>query len=66
VRTPGGAFEPIEPPWQAIKQWNPADDDGVVAGGSNPDWAAPPSNESPWKPREVPLDEDRILVLDVH
>ena len=23
------------------------------------------SNESSWKPKEVPLDEDRILVLDV-
>jgi hypothetical protein len=57
-------FEPIEPPWHAIKQWIPADDDEVVAGGSDPGWAAHHSNESPWKPKEVLLDEDRILVLD--
>ena len=59
-------FEPIEPPWQAIKQWFPADDDDLVAVAWVGDlgWDAHHSNESRWKPREVPLDEGRILVLD--
>jgi hypothetical protein len=54
-------FEPIEPPWQAIKQWIPADSDEISFHWQDTHH----SNESPWKPREVPLDEDRILVLDV-
>jgi hypothetical protein len=56
----------IESPWQAIKQWIPADDDDLVpvARGNDPDWSAHHSNESPWKPKEVPLDDDRILVLE--
>jgi hypothetical protein len=59
-------FEPIEPPWQAIKQWIPADDDDhvAVAGVGDPGWDAHHRNESPWKPKEVPLGDDRILVLD--
>ena len=53
-------FEPIEPPWQAIRQWIPADDDEPVF-----EWFdAHQSNESTWKPKEVPLDDGRILVLD--
>ncbi len=42
-------FEPIEPPWQAIKQWISADDDEivVVAEGGDPGWYAQHSNESP-------------------
>jgi hypothetical protein len=28
-------------------------------------WNTHHSNKSPWKPKEVPLDRDRILVLDV-
>ena len=54
-------FEPIEPPWQAIKQWIPADDDEPSFHWQDTHH----SNESQWKPREVPLDDDRILVLDV-
>jgi hypothetical protein len=53
-------FDPIEPPWQAIKQWIPADDDEISFHWQDTHH----SNESCWKPREVPLDEDRILVLD--
>jgi hypothetical protein len=53
-------FEPIEPPWQAIKQWIPADDDEISFRWKD----ALQSNESRWKPKEVPLDDDRILVLD--
>ena len=54
-------FEPIEPPWQAIKQWIPTDDDEPSFHWQDTHH----SNESQWKPREVPLDDDRILVLDV-
>lgn len=53
-------FEPIEPPWQTIKQWIPADDDAISFRWKD----AHQSNESRWKPKEVPLDDDRILVLD--
>ena len=53
-------FEAIEPPWQAIKAWIPADDDEPGL-----QWLdTQHSNESPWRPREVPLGDDRILVLD--
>ncbi len=47
-------------PWQAIRQWIPADDDEPVF-----EWFdAHQSNESTWKPAEVPLYDGRILVLD--
>jgi hypothetical protein len=55
-----GAFEPIELPWQAIKQWIPADDDEASFHWQG----ANHSNESSWRPKEVPLGDDRILVLD--
>ena len=42
-------FEPIEPPWQAIKQWIPADEIVVLAVGSDTGWYAQHSNESPPK-----------------
>lgn len=61
-------MEPIEPPWQAIKEWipdnepeldwfnrplNPADPD--------PDWFG----QTPaWKPEEIHLDDGSILVLE--
>ncbi len=53
-------FEPIEPPWQAIKQWISADDDEPSFHWQD----AHHSNESSWKPREIPLDDGRILILD--
>jgi|GEM_PF-2694844 len=43
-------FELIEPPWQAIKQWIPADDDDL----SFHLWDTRHSNESPWKPNSPP------------
>jgi hypothetical protein len=48
-------------------EWISADDDDPVAVArvGDPGWTAHHSNESPWKPIEVPLDEERILVLDV-
>ena len=43
---------------------DPADEIVFLAEVSDPGWYAKHSNESPWKPREVPLGDDRILVLD--
>jgi hypothetical protein len=40
--------------------WIPADDDEPSFHWQD----AHHSIESPWKPREVPLDDDRILALD--
>ncbi len=53
-------FEPIEPPWQAIKQWIPADADEPAFRWQD----THQSNECAWKPKEVPLGDDRVLVLD--
>lgn len=50
----------IEPPRQAIKQWIPADADEISFHRQD----AHHSNESSRKPREVPLDDRRILILD--
>ncbi len=47
-------FEPIEPPWQTIKQWISADDDEivVVAEGHDPGWHDQHSNESPLEAKK--------------
>ena len=61
-------MEPIEPPWQAIKEWIPDDEPDL-------DWFNRPRNpsesdpdcfdQSPaWQPEEIPLGDGRILVLD--
>ena len=61
-------MEPIEPPWQAIKEWIPDDEPDL-------DWFNRPRNPhepdpgwfdqtQAWKPEEVQLDDDRILVLE--
>jgi hypothetical protein len=61
-------MEPIEPPWQAIKEWIPDDEPDL-------DWFNRPRNPSEpdpdwfdqtpaWKAPEVPLDDGRILVLE--
>jgi hypothetical protein len=61
-------MEPIQPPWQAIKEWI-ADDE------PNLDWFYRPRNSanpdpdefdqrSAWRTSEVQLDEDRVLVLE--
>lgn len=48
--------EPTEPPWQAIKQWIPADDDDLVAGAGVGDlgWGARHSNDSPLEAQRSP------------
>ena len=61
-------FEPIEPPWQAIKEWIPDDEPDLT--WFNQPWK--PSEPDPdrfdqtstRKAPEVPLDDGRILVLE--
>ena len=61
-------MDPVEPPWQAIKGWIPDDEPDL-------DWFNRPRNpsnpdpdgfdQSPaWKPEEVHLGDERILVLE--
>ena len=52
-------FEPIEPPWLAIREWSPADEDE-----QGPDLFVDQRTES-WKPVEVPREDGSILVLDL-
>ena len=50
-------FEPIEPPWQAIREWIPDDDEPEQA-----DWF---DQRAPsCKPVEIPLEDGYTLVLD--
>jgi hypothetical protein len=61
-------MEPIEPPWQAIKEWIPDDDPDLnwfnqerQPSGSE----AECYDQTPtWQPVEVSLGDERILVLD--
>jgi hypothetical protein len=50
-------FEPIEPPWQAIREWIPADEGeaGFDLFDQRPDSG---------KPVEIPLEDGYTLVLD--
>ena len=61
-------MEPVEPPWQAIKEWVPDDEPGL-------DWFNRPRDPTPteegstdqrsiWCPEEARLDDERILVID--
>ena len=61
-------FEPIEPPWQAIKEWIP-DDEPDLTWFNQPRKPSEPDPDrfdqtSTWKAPEVPLDDGRILVLE--
>jgi len=51
-------YEPLDPLWPAIGEWIPADD-------TDPQSVFPkhivPTH---WVPKEIPLDDERILVLD--
>ena len=61
-------MKPIEPPWQAIKEWI-ADDEPDLDWFNRP---RNPSNLDPeyldqrptWTPPEIQLDDERILVLE--
>ena len=50
-------FEPIEPPWQAIREWIP-DDDG------EPSFDLFDQRPESGKPVEIPREDGTILVLD--
>ena len=54
-------FEPIEPPWRAIRAWIPADDD--ESGTDTPElWDQSTGTAS--KAPEIDLGDGRTLVLD--
>ena len=61
-------MEPIEPPWQAIKEWIPDDDPDLnwFNQERQPTGAEPESYDqsATWQPKEIPLGDGRILVLD--
>ena len=50
-------FEPIEPPWQAIREWIPDDDEPEQA-----DWFDQRTQSG--KPVEIPRDDGNILIFD--
>lgn len=50
-------MEPIEPPWQAIKEWIPDDEPDL-------DWFNWFDQTPKWKAPEIHLDDGRILVLE--
>jgi hypothetical protein len=61
-------MEPIEPPWQAIKEWIPDDEPDLDwynrprnPANSNPDWFG---QSSKWRAPEIQLDDGRILILE--
>jgi len=49
-------MEQIRPPWRAIKEWIPVEADDPQFWDQIRDCF--------WKPAEIPLDDERILVLD--
>ena len=61
-------MEPIEPPWQAIKEWIP-DDEPELDWFNRPQNPSNPDSEGldqtpTWKAPEIRLDGGRILVLE--
>ncbi len=61
-------MEPIEPPWQAIKEWIPDDDPDLNWFNQEKDTIGSEienyDQSSTWQPVEVSLGDSRILVLD--
>ena len=55
-------FEPIEPPWQAIRVWIPADDDEAPPTDTPELWDQ--STGTGWKVPEIDLGDGRTLVLE--
>ena len=61
-------IEPIEPPWQAIKEWIPDDEPDLnwfnqerkPVGDDSRQYDQSPA----WRPTEIPLGDGRTLVLD--
>jgi hypothetical protein len=61
-------MEPIEPPWQAVKEWIPDDEPDLdwlnrPRGPSGPDEDDVDQRPS-WQPQEIPLGDGRTLVLE--
>ena len=54
-------FEPIEPPWQAILAWIPADDDEFP---TDPPEFWDQTTGTGWKAPEIDLGDGRTLVLE--
>ena len=50
-------FEPIEPPWQAIREWIPDDD-------AEPGFDLFDQRPAAGRPIEIPREDGNILVLD--
>ena len=50
-------FEPVEPPWQAIREWIPADD-------GEPGYDLFDQRPGAGQPVEIPREDGSILVLD--
>mgnify|MGYP006889504007 CR=1 FL=1 len=63
-------MEPIEPPWQAIKEWIPDDYPDPNWFNQERDSTGAESEHDPfyqspaWQPKEIPFDDGRTLVLD--
>jgi hypothetical protein len=61
-------MEPIEPPWQAIKEWIPDDEPDLnwFNQERGPTGAEPECfDQSPnWKPQEIPLGDGYTLILE--
>ena len=61
-------FEPIEPPWQAIKEWIPDAEPDLTSFNQSRKPLEPDSDwfdQSPaWQASDVPLEYGRILVLE--
>lgn len=61
-------MEPIEPPWQAIKEWIPDDEPDLDGFNSLRNPADPDPDRfdriPTWKAPKIQLDDGRILVLE--
>ncbi|MDF1789644.1 MAG: hypothetical protein P1U82_27530 [Verrucomicrobiales bacterium] len=61
-------IEPIEPPWQAIKEWIPDDEPNLNwFNQERPTCDSEPDqfDQSPdWRPEEIPLGDGRTLILE--
>ena len=55
-------FEPIDPPWQVIRAWIPADDDESGTDDTPELWDQSPDDA--WKAPEIDLGDSRTLVLE--
>jgi len=61
-------MEPIEPPWQAIKEWIPDDEPNLTwfnqerkpVGDDSRQYDQSPT----WRPTEIPLGDGRTLILE--